>query len=298
MQAPNIHAFEVYKSIVKYSFDREGPREKVWQNKNLKERVCLFCDRAVAETSFRNDAHIIPAALGNRTLFTYVECDECNHKFGTTIEQDLINDLAIIRAMSCNRARKGHSKYKLSSSFIKSGVESNNVEVEIVEGDDGIQATFMPDDNFKLDIKSPSINYVSVGKALARMILLLMDYADAVQYENLIGWINGEQTFLPVFFKGFFPGAGFVNTSLIILKKSDGRVLGIPPVLGIFTYANFIYYFPFPSEDLSHASNFPLPIHIKNPEYPPTITQIRCYADEPLPPMKRTFVMKYEEIDS
>ena len=32
---------------------------------------------------------MIPEALGNKGLITYEECDECNSKFGKTIEKDL-----------------------------------------------------------------------------------------------------------------------------------------------------------------------------------------------------------------
>ena len=39
--------------------------------------------------SFRQEAHAIPEALGNKTLFVSYECDRCNNSFGRGIENDL-----------------------------------------------------------------------------------------------------------------------------------------------------------------------------------------------------------------
>ncbi len=53
------------------------------------DRVCRFCGPGEPQASFRSKAHAIPEALGNKSLFTNWECDECNHFFGTGIENDL-----------------------------------------------------------------------------------------------------------------------------------------------------------------------------------------------------------------
>ena len=52
---------------------------------------CRFCGGSSPEVSFQQEAHAIPEALGNKTLFTSYECDNCNQKFGRGIENDLGN---------------------------------------------------------------------------------------------------------------------------------------------------------------------------------------------------------------
>ncbi len=55
------------------------------------DRRCRFCDRAEPLVHFRKDAHVYPEALGNKRFFTYWECDDCNERFGGSIENDLGN---------------------------------------------------------------------------------------------------------------------------------------------------------------------------------------------------------------
>ncbi len=71
-------------------------------------RVCRFCRRGTASTPFRNDAHAIPQLLGNRTLFTREECDECNLFFGSTIENDLGNWTKPTRTFSRIKGKKAY----------------------------------------------------------------------------------------------------------------------------------------------------------------------------------------------
>ncbi|MDE0360368.1 MAG: hypothetical protein OXI74_04280 [Rhodospirillaceae bacterium] len=54
-------------------------------------RVCRFCEKSDSEVAFRLDAHAMPEALGNKSLFTNYECDDCNQFFGCGIENDLGN---------------------------------------------------------------------------------------------------------------------------------------------------------------------------------------------------------------
>ena len=55
--------------------------------KNEAQR-CRFCGGYSPGVSFQQQAHAIPEALGNKTLFTSYECDNCNQKFGRGIEND------------------------------------------------------------------------------------------------------------------------------------------------------------------------------------------------------------------
>ncbi|PWM79654.1 MAG: hypothetical protein DBY32_01970 [Phascolarctobacterium sp.] len=51
------------------------------------KRKCIFCFNEDAK--FSKIAHAIPETLGNHSLISYFECDECNYKFGKMFEDDL-----------------------------------------------------------------------------------------------------------------------------------------------------------------------------------------------------------------
>src|SRR3954449_8349952 len=69
-------------------------------------RQCRFCGRP-PEATFRTDAHAIPEALGNRTLLTAHEWDDCNQFFGRTIENDFGNWSKPMRTLALVRGKGG-----------------------------------------------------------------------------------------------------------------------------------------------------------------------------------------------
>ncbi|WP_410170263.1 HNH endonuclease [Agrobacterium tumefaciens] len=73
-------------------------------------RKCRFCDRAEPEVSFKGVAHAIPESLGNKTIESMYECDDCNSLFGRGIEN--ANPREVWRAESCKR-RSERSSYRL-----------------------------------------------------------------------------------------------------------------------------------------------------------------------------------------
>ena len=49
---------------------------------DTQNRVCRFCGKRSPEVTFESEAHAIPEALGNKSIFSAYECDVCNHMFG------------------------------------------------------------------------------------------------------------------------------------------------------------------------------------------------------------------------
>ena len=82
-----------------------GKNESVL-GKNETQR-CRFCGGCSPEASFRQKAHAIPEALGNKTLFTSYECDICNQMFGRGIENDLGNWSKPMRTLSLISGKSG-----------------------------------------------------------------------------------------------------------------------------------------------------------------------------------------------
>jgi len=61
-----------------------------------RHRVCRFCEQAPPQTRFsRAEPPLaIPAFLGNRSLFTYEECEDCRAQFALSVEADLARFLS------------------------------------------------------------------------------------------------------------------------------------------------------------------------------------------------------------
>lgn len=77
-----------YKIIFNY-FDFSHSQKDVYIYPKPEMNECIFCLRNESEASFKKRPHLIPELLGNKHLLHYQECDDCNQKFGLTLEQDL-----------------------------------------------------------------------------------------------------------------------------------------------------------------------------------------------------------------
>ena len=71
------------------------------------KRVCRFCSLQPLTVKFSKVAHAIPEAIGNKSIETEYECDNCNELFGEGIEHDLGNWSKPMRTMARIRGKTG-----------------------------------------------------------------------------------------------------------------------------------------------------------------------------------------------
>jgi hypothetical protein len=62
-----------------------------------RRRVCRFCERSAPAATFSDARPALPTFLGNRSLWTYEECDDCHEEFSAGIDADLAAFLARVR---------------------------------------------------------------------------------------------------------------------------------------------------------------------------------------------------------
>lgn len=98
------------------SYDRVGdwqlgPGERIFlggeENRCKENRRCRFCGKRSPEVTFDKKAHAAPEMLGNKTLFTYYECDTCNALFGEGIENDFGNWSKPMRTITMTPGKNG-----------------------------------------------------------------------------------------------------------------------------------------------------------------------------------------------
>lgn len=68
--------------------------------------LCRFCGLMAPNVTFEMEAHAIPECVGNKSLTTEYECDDCNQFFGLGIENDFGNWSKAQRALSGIRGKK------------------------------------------------------------------------------------------------------------------------------------------------------------------------------------------------
>jgi hypothetical protein len=74
-----------YRVVVRHRLDGVAA-QSVGNRENPR---CRFCERSAPQASFSAPRLVIPEFLGNQSLFSYEECDECHALFHTSMEGDL-----------------------------------------------------------------------------------------------------------------------------------------------------------------------------------------------------------------
>lgn len=180
--------------------DHASRRDRIILGLGLVPRTCRFCRRRGPGATFRKRAHVIPEGLGNRTLISREECDDCNLAAGQGIEQCLINSLAAARPLSRLRSGRGGVKYKPpgQGSVLRSAPERNVVRLDARGTDDAIQWEDLPDGQVRLTVPIPPYSPANVARALGRMCVFVVGDIGARPTQHLIPWVRALESWLPL----------------------------------------------------------------------------------------------------
>jgi len=204
--------------------------------------VCRFCGRSKPEVTFENDAHAIPESLGNRTLLSHYECDDCNKRFGLGIENDFGNWCMPMRTMARIRGKKGYPTIRLDHAGIWRIEATSGSNLNIL----GDPPAFIVDEaNKELHLRLPRGDYVPVAvlKALVKMGLTILPDEEMPNFKEALAWIREKdhsQGVIPTHpvAKTFVPGP-LPNNFIVLMvwrRKHDG--LQVPYASFVLTYAN------------------------------------------------------------
>ena len=65
------------------------------------------CGRVLTKDFFQKRAHAVSEGIGNRSIFTSYECDDCNQRFADHEENELGELFICIRHLEKNMEKKG-----------------------------------------------------------------------------------------------------------------------------------------------------------------------------------------------
>ena len=228
---------------------------------------CRFCLRSSPEASFRNEAHAIPESLGNKSIFTRYECDECNQRFGNTIENDLGSWFLPIRTFS---GIKGKNNYPtIKSRDGKSRIESSLRGINIAHQSDN--RFFSSDEENKIltfNVPVPKYRPIGVWKSFIKIGLSLIDENRIGYFEDTIKWLvddpKGHQPIRMWPVQSYFiPGPGRSDSiSVSMLYRIDDYVK-LPYAMLFIMYGSQSFQVIIPSnrKDFAvEAPSFQLPM--------------------------------------
>lgn len=99
---------------------------------NKKKRKCIYCGGYIGDgkTSFKEDAHAIPEAIGNTKFFQNEECDICNDFFSNNAEEDFGNMLLWKRLQYGLKGKEGYPIFQFGHNKFARYFDAENEDYE------------------------------------------------------------------------------------------------------------------------------------------------------------------------
>lgn len=232
-----------------YTFLGSG-RKHFYGEKDKTKRRCRFCNHTEEMgAKFSTEAHAISDLLGNKVLFSYDECDECNEYLGSHCEQDFGEFLKFERCLYGIKSRSGIPIIK-----------GENFEMSHPEGED-IKVKFYVKDDFPSEISDLKLifniefNPQNIYRALSKFFLSLVPLKYKNFFNNTGLWIKSlddegnkvSLTNLPIV-KKLRVNSLYERPQLIMYIRKDDD-LTLPFAVGEFHIFNYIFVFLIPNTD-------------------------------------------------
>lgn len=214
------------------------------------KRVCRFCKKGNDLVSFKKIAHAISEGLGNKKIIGYDECDECNDKFGSGIESELISYLDLFRMFFGIKGKNGIPKLKGKNYEIE-----NNGTIEIKHFlQEGEESNESEDDLKKISLNLKSnqkITNQNLYKALCKFAISVVKNEDLPHFKETIDWINGTTI------KNNLPKVAMLKSydlfahhpKLVIYTRKTEEDLPFSVAEFRFTFLTFVFIIPFSDKD-------------------------------------------------
>lgn len=192
-------------------------------------RRCRFCGQDSCQVRFSNDAHAVSNLLGNKSLFSPNECNDCNRRFGQKYEDHLGKWSNLARALAQIPGKKNKKPtFKSNDLRVESVATGLSIHVPTPHSVDDLLAEGLPDViELTGDTASQPHIPIRAAMALVKMACSVCPPEDLGQCQNAIAWLAERQGFrmsqFPVYF-AFTPGpiSDAASEVALLRRKGDG----------------------------------------------------------------------------
>ncbi len=229
----------------------DSTKERVGEPDKQK-RVCRYCHRSMPEVSFKKVAHTISEALGNKSIKTNDECDECNQFFGDTIEQDFLSIFDVPRLFYGIKNKNGipHKFVGENYTIEKDDLGDFKIRYRMKDG----EHVPTEEDVLKGIKLTPKRSFPeqNIYKALCKYVYGVLDEETLKSFERTRKWLLGDsiETKLPKLFRFCHPKVVKHPKIIVYVRKPEARK-DLPHVAAELRIANiaFVVILPFSDKD-------------------------------------------------
>lgn len=252
-----------------YEIQMIVPNKKVIiGEKEKQKRKCIYCGGSIndGKTKYKEIAHAIPEALGNKKFIQNEECDACNDYFAANAEEDLCNFLIGKRLRYGLKGKNGYPIFQITNGryarylnyeeaesnwgpfeHLKSFIKENKIKTPVI-----IAKEFPKEKNdFEISYVRDYIPQ-HVYKTLVKCVIGLIGNDNLSPFEKTIDWVRYKNNYVKL------PKVVLVKSKrlimepeLYIFKRKEINDYRIP-----YCYAElrvldiiFVYIIPFTEND-------------------------------------------------
>lgn len=234
--------------------------------------ICRYCNETDAK-KFRSKAHLLPEFTGNKEVFCYNECDDCNAKFGL-YETNLNAFCGIKNTFIPIKGKKKFQKFRdEKNKFTTQFQDENKVKINF-ESDNN---NFIKFDNGTLNIQSTTQGFIPlyVYKSLVKFGISMIKKEDLHKFTKTIEWLKVPTNIhsqddniisLQLLHNESRPPI-IKPVAFLMKRKSDYQKNNIPEFTFIlaFGFHRFQIFLPYNSDDVNLLSreSIILPVHCR-----------------------------------
>lgn len=207
-------------------------------------RKCRYCGKSMPDVRFKKKAHTVSEALGNKSIVTRDECDDCNQYFGAEVEPHVIEYLNIFRSFHGIHAKKGIPKLE-GKNYRMSYLKDRNLAVIGYFSPDGKPLDIRKD---MIPLKSRNmIKMINVYKSLVKYCLGILPNNILENFGDTISWARYDSVIDGI------PKVGVLLTNralmnpqvTVYIRKNTNTEL--PYAIGEFHFASLVFLFIIPT---------------------------------------------------
>ncbi len=251
-----------YTCIVSYQIDNT---KDICLDNGIKPRKCRFCGKTEMETSFDSVSHALPHLIGNRSLKSLYECDNCNKIVFSKYEEQFDAYMRFYHAL-CHVSRNGNTvnSYKCNSKS-KAGISVSEEWTDIYCcAGDGMSVLVNEKDKTITISGVRSYHPLSVYKAVLKMALTVLPESFIDDFEDTLNWLMTSSTMLSYLNMSIrmYEGLQDFNGTCMIYKRKDNHRDNIPHYLFGLKYNNLFIqiYIPLCKGDSSLKGPIQIPL--------------------------------------
>ena len=209
----------MYKKILEYYYI--GNRPPMLPADSIAYR-CRFCGRVLTKDSFQKRAHAVSEGIGNRSIFTSYECDDCNQRFADREENELGELFHLYKALRGKHGKKGTVKMR-GGRFSYSEDRTFTAHIDMKTKQFSIVPEFAPNGTLALTYSvKKTINLRLVYRAFIKFALSVVPESISLELEQGYKMLKEDKEF-PSYRGSLFLFHEEIPTPCIAVYESDSE---------------------------------------------------------------------------